>query len=268
MNRASRLALAGFLFLGAILTGTGYAAAGEKGKVLVGRVSHVEGQLLRYVYEEKDWAPVGKDSPFGLEDALYTDPDGRVEIMLPNGIWIRMGGSTQLQMVRLKPDLTEVDIAAGAARFYNRSEDGVIMVTSPFGYVVAYGDTVFDIYVGDESVEVIAVAGVVDFVHQGDDSRYEVEAGSTSVIADAQRIAAADGTVDADWDDWNLGRDDLWAKRVEVKGDSIEYLPENLRYDAYAFEENGRWEKVYHEGEYRTMSVSYTHLTLPTIYSV
>ncbi|MCU0572513.1 MAG: FecR domain-containing protein, partial [Syntrophobacteraceae bacterium] len=254
MNRTSRLAVTGFLCLGAILTAwTGLSIAGEKTKVLIGRVSHVEGQLLRYVYEEKDWAAVGKDSPFGLEDALYTDLDGRGELMLPNGIWIRIGGSTQVQLVKLKPDLTEIDVAAGVARFHNRGEDGVIMVTSPFGYVVAYGDTVFDMYVGDESVEVIAVTGTVEFVHQGDDSRYEVVAGSTSVIADARQIVAAEGTVDADWDDWNLGRDDLWAKRVEVKGDSIEYLPANLRDDAHAFEENGRWEKIYHEGEYRTM---------------
>jgi hypothetical protein len=254
MNRASRLALCVWLCLVWIIAaGVCPSLAGDKAKVLVGRVSHVEGQLLRYVYEEKDWVAIGREAPFGLEDALYTDSDGRGELMLPNNIWIRVGGSTQIQLVKLKPDLTEVDVAAGMARLHNRSGEGVIKVTSPFGYVVAYGDTVFDIYVGDESVEVIGITGTVEFVHGADESRYEVVAGSTSVVADAKQIVAEDGYVDGDWDDWNLGRDDLWTKRVEVKGDSIEYLPANLSDDAYALEENGRWEKVYHEGEYRTL---------------
>ncbi|NTW36426.1 MAG: hypothetical protein HGB17_09895, partial [Syntrophobacteraceae bacterium] len=254
MNRALRLVGVGLLCLAAVLAvGVSPSRAGEKTKILVGRVSHVEGQLLRYIYEEKDWAAIVSDSPFGLEDALYTDQDAKAEFTLPNGAWIRIGGSTQIQLVKLQSDLTEIDVASGVARFTNRSEEGVIKVTSPFGYVVAYGDTVFDIYVGDESVEVIGITGTVEFVHQGDESRYEVEAGSSSIIANANQIVAADGQVDGDWDDWNLARDDLWTKRVEVKGDSIEYLPPNLQEDACALEENGRWEKVYHDGEYRTL---------------
>ena len=36
-----------------------------------------------------------------------------------------------------------------------------------------------------------------------------------------------------------------------MRGRSVEYLPPNLRDEAYAFEENGRWERVPYEGTER-----------------
>jgi hypothetical protein len=229
------------------------AAPPKEGPVVVGRVAHIEGELLRYVYEEKDWVPIVKDVPFGLEDTLYSDPDARAEILFPNGTWVRIGGNTQIQAIALDDDITEIDVASGMARFYNRGAQGVIKATTPFGYVVAPSDSMFDLYVGDESMEVIALKGTVDFVHARNESRYEVQPGSSSVIADDRTVAAGQGLVDADFDDWNSQRDSLWAKRLEVKGDSARYLPPQLYDDAYDLEQNGRWERVQYEGEYRNL---------------
>ena len=44
----------------------------NNGDVLVGRISYIEGQLLRYVPEDKDWVAAVIDAPFGMEDSLYT----------------------------------------------------------------------------------------------------------------------------------------------------------------------------------------------------
>ena len=219
--------------------------------VLVGRISHVEGQLLRYVPEEKDWVATVKDAPFGLEDSLYSEAAAKAEFIMPNNTWIRIGGSTQIQLITLRTDVTEVDIASGMARVYNRNSQGVIRATSPFGYVVAPANSVFDLYVGDRSLEVIALKGKVDFVLDRDQSRYEVVAGGSSVISDGQQVTSGQGQVDADWDDWNSQRDQLWSKRTEVRGESVRYLPPSLHDESYALEENGRWEQVYYEGQYR-----------------
>ncbi|NTW35766.1 MAG: FecR domain-containing protein, partial [Syntrophobacteraceae bacterium] len=229
------------------------AASQKEGPVVVGRVSHIEGELLSYVYEEKDWVPILKDVPFGLEDTLYSDQDARAEIIFPNGTWIRIGGNTQIQAITLDDDVTEIDVASGIARFYNRGSQGVIQATTPFGYVLAPAGTMFDLYVGDESAEVIALKGTVDFVHARSESRYEVQSGSSSLVVDDQAVAAGQGLVDAGFDDWNGQRDSLWAKRLEVKGDSTRYLPSQLHDDAYELEENGRWERVQYEGEYRQL---------------
>jgi hypothetical protein len=222
-------------------------------EILVGRIAHVEGELLRYIEEDKDWVLTVKDSPFGLEDALYSGDDAKAEFIMPNRTWFRVGENTQLQLIALKPDATTVDVASGLARVYNKSDDAVIKVTTPFGYVVAPGGTVFDLYVGDESLEVIAVQGGVDFVHEGTKERYEVKEGSSSIIADASEAARGNGTVDSDWDDWNGKRDDIWMQRLQQSESSAGFLPEPIRYESYALEENGRWERVHYDGVYRDM---------------
>jgi hypothetical protein len=213
----------------------------------------VEGELLSYVYEQKDWVPILQDVPFGLEDTLYSDQDARAEIVFPNSTWIRIGGNTQIQAIALDEDVTEIDVASGIARFYNRGSQGVIKATTPFGFVLAPAGSMFDLYVGDESVEVIALRESVDFVHATGQSRYEVQSGSSSLVADNRVVAAGQGMVDAEFDDWNGQRDSLWAKRLEVKGDSIRYLPPQMRDDAYELEENGRWDRVQYQGEYRNL---------------
>ncbi len=231
--------------------GTGQQQNGKP--IMVGRLSHTEGQVLRYVYEDKDWVATIKDTPFGAEDSFYSDQDGKAEILIPNNTWIRIGGDTQIQGIALEDDLTEVDVASGMVRFYNRGVKTIVKATTPFGYVVAPADSRFDLYVGDESVEVIALKGTVDFIHAKNESRYEVASGAPSLIADSREVTSGDGNVDATWDDWNISRDDVWTKRVEVKGDSYEYLPPQLQDEAYELEENGRWERVQYEGQYRNL---------------
>ncbi len=222
----------------------------EQKPILVGRISHVEGQLLRYVQSENDWAAVVKDAPFGLNDALYSEEKGKAEFIMPNNTWERIDGSTQVQMIRLEEDLTEMDMASGMGRFYNKSLKGLIKITTPFGYIVAGPHTTFDLYVGDKSAEVIALKGKVDFVHPSSDAKYEVMAGSSSLLADSQQIGSGEGKVDAEWDTWNLKRNDAWAKRLGAKGESRRYLPPHLYDQAAALDENGDWEKVCYEGGY------------------
>ena len=219
--------------------------------LLVGRIAHIQGTLLRYVREEKDWVATVADGPFGMEDALYSDDKGKAEFIMPNETWIRIGGNTQIQMIRLVSDLTETDLASGIARFYNKSSNAAFKVSSPFGYVVAPAQSIFDLYVGDQSIEVVSIKGNVDFVHVAGDTRYEVVAGEASILADATQVGSGEATVDEAWDAWNLERDSLWSKRVEVRGDSVRYLPEQIQDQSYVLEEQGRWQRVYYENEYR-----------------
>lgn len=230
-----------------------YSGDGREGGVFVGRISFVEGNLLRYIPEEKDWVRTVRDAPFGLDDALYSGDRSRAEFTMPNQTMVRIGDNTQIQMIALREDVTEIDVASGVARFYNNGPQGLIRATTPFGYVVAGGDTVFDLYVGDESVEVISLKGRVDFVHEGGDGRYEVKAGAMSLIADSRKVAFGDGTVDRDWDNWNEDRDRLRLSRANAHGDSIRYLPQGLHEHAYDLDGYGSWQRVYYDGGYHRM---------------
>ena len=106
-------------------------AAAQQESILVGRIAYVEGQLLRYVPESKDWVIVGKDAPFGMDDALYSDASAKAEFIFPNGLLVRIGSSTQIQLIALKGDASEIDVASGVARFYNRNPNGMLKVTLP-----------------------------------------------------------------------------------------------------------------------------------------
>ncbi len=223
----------------------------EEDDILVGRISYVTGKLLRFVPEENDWVVTVKDSPFGLNDALYSEQGGKAEFIMPNSTMVRISGETQIQLMSLRPQVTEADIAYGMARFYDKSSQGIIKATTPFGFVFAPSGAVFDLYVGDESLEVIALKGTVDLVLDSDQSRYEVDAGQGSIIVDRNNVVSGEGEPDIEWDDWNHERDSLWAKRAKAKGNSLRYIPPGLEDEAYDLEENGRWEKIYYEGAYR-----------------
>jgi hypothetical protein len=235
----------------AAVVGVPPSSAADAPAVVVGRVYHIEGDLLRYVPEENDWVAVVKDAPFGREDTLFSGSRGMGELIAPNGTWIRVGNSTQIQFIALDTDLSEMDLASGMARFYNKGSDTVIKATSPFGYVLADPGTVFDFYVGENSVEVAAVRGNVSFVHAATDARYDVSAGSPSILADQNQVSSGEGTVDPDWDRWNTTRENFWAAKAKVGGRSVGYLPPSLRPEAYALEENGRWESVPYDGRER-----------------
>ena len=227
------------------------SAADAPGAVTVGRVYVIEGDLLRYVPEEKDWVNMVQDAPVGEEDTLFSGRGGMAEMIVPNGTWMRIGDSTQIQFIALDRDFSEVDVAEGVARFYNKGPETVIKATSSFGYVLAYSGAVFDFYVGENSVEVIAVKGEVSFVHTATNARYDAAAGTPSILADESQVSSGDGAIDPDWSRWNRTRENFWAAKARVRGRSAEYLPPGLRDEAYALEENGRWESVPYEGSSR-----------------
>ena len=238
------------LFLAALAM-VSQASAANPPVMTVGRVYSVEGDLLRYVPADKDWVAMVNDAPLGVEDTFFSGNQGRAEMYVPNGTWLRVGYSTQVQFIALDPDLSEVDVSSGVARFYNKGSETVIKATSPFGYVLAYPGTAFDFYVGENSVEIVAVEGTVSFIHAATDARYDVTADSPSILADAGQVTSGDGGVEADWHRWNVARDSFWTEKSRITGRSVEYLPPSLRGESYALEENGRWESVSYEGSSR-----------------
>ena len=143
------------------------------------------------------------------------------ELIVPNGTWIRIGNSTQVQFITLDTDLAEMDIASGVARFYNKSSDAIIKVTSPFGYVLSDPGTVFDFYVGDDSVEVVVVKGRVSFVHSATEAKYDVTAGTPSILADQQQVSSGEGTVDPDWNRWHTVRAQILFENCRIPAGNL-----------------------------------------------
>ncbi|MBN1665386.1 MAG: hypothetical protein JW943_17455, partial [Deltaproteobacteria bacterium] len=224
------------------------SAAADETIAVVGRIYEIEGDLLRYVPEERDWVAVVKDAPFSTEDALFSGDRGRAELIVPNGTWIRMGDNTQIQFIAVERDLSEIDVAFGMARFYNKGADAVIKAASPFGYVLAEPGAVFDFYVGENAVEVVILRGRASFIHSATDARYDVSTGAPSILADERQVSPGDDSIDPDWNRWNATRENYWAVKARSRGRSVQYLPPSLHDESYVLDENGRWEKIPYEG--------------------
>ena len=218
---------------------------------LVGRIAHIEGQLLRYMPDEDDWVLTDVDTPFGEYDNLFSSEDGKAELILPNNTLLRIGGDTQVQLIALTNTVTEINLASGTARLYNRSSAAEIRVTTPFGNVIMPPGTSCDVYVNETQAEIASLQGTVAFTQPGSSTLHDVIAGSSSIIATPEKIVASAHSIPTAWDRWNEDRDAQWTKRMQARGESKEYLPESLQDHAYDLDTNGRWEQVKYEGAHR-----------------
>jgi hypothetical protein len=73
MKRWMRLAVCLFLGAAALVQPSWAADAPD---MVVGRVFHIEGDLLRYVPAEEDWVAVVRDTSSGAEDTLFSGSRG------------------------------------------------------------------------------------------------------------------------------------------------------------------------------------------------
>ncbi len=231
-----------------ILASMGVAQAEEP--ILIGRVSHIEGGVLRYVTVEDDWVATVADSPLRADDIIYTEPEGRAEFIFPNNTWVRVDGNTGVDVIVLRRDLTGIYVDGGVVRIYNRSQDALVRVETRWGYLAAEPGDVVDLYVGDKDIQIIALEGYPNFFYTRrgrDEVRYEVLANGPAIFVDEVSVEAAEPLVDRDWESWNYRRDQLLAERRRVRS---AHLPEAFQNDAHVFESQGRWERVYYKEKY------------------
>lgn len=238
-----------FIFSAASKAETWLAAPDEE-PILVGRISHIEGELIRHQPGDEAWTPTLADTPFGAGESLYTEESSRAEIILPNGTWARFDGGTQIQFIELKDDLTDFDLGSGTGRFYSQGAYSLIKVRTVFGVVTAPGGAAFDVHLYGDAVEVIALKGSVSFSQGNTGRRFEVTAGLGSIVADTHAVSAGKGYAPPGWAAWNRERDALWAGRMTSGEVSAAYLPPSLRHEAYALDENGVWERAYYGDGY------------------
>lgn len=222
----------------------------EQDTILVGRISHIEGQLSRYHPETDDWQATTMEAPFGTNDLLHSEPDSKAEFIMPNNTWIRIDGDTRIQLLTLLGDITEVDLAFGRARFYNKSVSTQIKAITPFGHISAPPGAAFDLYVQENGVEINAIKKSVSFTHNASSKSHDIRSGSSAIFADMHEVTAVPGEVEYAWQKWNQKMDALWAERMRTKGESAVYLPPELHSETYYLDRYGVWERVYYDGAY------------------
>ena len=225
-----------------------WAGSAAEAAIVVGRISHVEGEIYRYMDVDGSWVATELQSPAGIEDVLATGSDSRAEIAFPNGMLVRLDEKTEIEILELEDDLGVIALNAGLARFYNRNDTGKLLIETIRGTATIGPGSVMDMRTDSRSVTVSSKAGEGTFHSvQNGVERLEIISGSTSLEFREESLVADAGPISRNWDKWCAAREEVWDRNRLVRSD---YLPEAMQAYAYEIEPYGSWRRVYYRGYY------------------
>jgi hypothetical protein len=217
------------------------------GAIIVGRITHVEGKIYRFMDVDQSWVETFAESPAGTQDLLTTGEQSRAEITFPNNMLVRLDEQVDIEILEMAEDAGIFALQAGLARFYNRNTAGSLAVETSMGTVTVEPGSAVDVQVNKNSLVVSAVQGEATFQSAIDSAKLEVISGSTSLEFHEDSIIAGTGPIDRNWDSWCAARGNIWTQNRVVHS---EYLPESMQEYAYALEPYGSWHRIYYRGYY------------------
>ena len=225
-----------------------WAVTAAEAAIVVGRISHVEGDIYRYMDVDDSWVATQLQSPAGIEDVLATGPESRAEIRFPNGMLVRLDENAEIEILELEDELGVFVLSAGLARFYNRSGSGKLVIETARGTATVAPGSVMDMRADGRNMVISAVTGEGTFQSvQNGVERLEVISGSTSLEFREESLVAGTGPINWNWDAWCDARERAWGQNRLVRSD---YLPDSMQEYAYEIEPYGSWNRIYYRGYY------------------
>ena len=237
-----------FLFFALLALPQVFASA--EAAIIVGRVAHIEGTLQRYIEETDELVETFVDSPVGTKDVLVTENNSRAELIFPNRMVLRLDENSTADIIGLDDDSATFYVQGGPARATNNSADSTLYIETSQGTIRIPAGSSADLQADKRSLQVSAVVGKSTFMPNdaaGEQERYEVISGSTTLEISGQRVTASRGPLDRAWDRWCDERENFWQEKRAVRS---EHLPDSLQEHAYALEPRGHWRKIYYRGFY------------------
>lgn len=227
---------------GLALAGSVRRASAAEDEPGVARVAFIEGDASYLRGDADDWTGVAVNAPLVTGDRFYTAADSRAEIQLDPVTYARLSSETEISMLELGPDVTQIRMTLGLATFrVRRNPDGRhVEIDTPGGAFVVREAGAYRVNVernGDTNVQVRD--GEVTAYVAGEE--YQIADGrgvAIEGIGDAARprIYAASG---ADgWDAWESQR----AGRIE-NAVSTQYVSDGI-YGAEDLDDYGDWEST------------------------
>ena len=194
-----------------VLFSTVWLCSSASGTIIVGRITHVEGQIYRYMDVDRSWVETFLDSPAGTQDVLTTGAGSRAEIHFPNNLLVRLDANAEIEILQLREDEGKFTLQNGLARFYNQSTTGSLLIGTERGTAVVEPGSVVDLLVAEKVVAVSAVYGQAIFLSvENGIEKQEVISGSTRLEFRQESIVAGAGPLDRNWDGWCAGRENVW----------------------------------------------------------
>lgn len=232
---------AGWVALVVLLTAVARAEDDPPG---VARVSVIEGPASYQLRESDEWTGVAINAPLVTGDKLYSGEGGRAEIQLAPGIYARLGAETQLDLVELAADATQVSVPMGRAIIRLRDDPArrhVELDTPTVALTLKRaGSYRVDVLPGGRTTVRVGRGEAV--AHVGKD-RFELFSQSSAVIEGDSGAATYRPIVyggEDSLDRWDFERD----SRVD-SSQSYQHVSSEI-YGVEDLDDNGEWE--YHRG--------------------
>ena len=207
-----------------------------------GRISLVQGQVLMQAKDEGEWTEASINYPIADGDRIMTERNGRVELQLKNGTYVRIGETSQLDIIALSVDRGKAFIhlnqLEGKIYVNHRpvnEEASPLYIDLPYGVLSAFVPTRFRINLTSSEARISVLEGNVEF--KSDGRPIPIAQGKTLIAKEGGYAEVAQLYGRDEWDRWNEARDnELFQKRYVQT-----YLPPDLEPWGYEMEGNGRW---------------------------
>jgi hypothetical protein len=215
------------------------------------RISLIEGDVQVKTPEADDWGPASINGPLEEGDQVWVPEDGRVELQLNTGTYIRLDQNSALQILSMDKDSSQFNLSQGYAYVYYDVPGGsAIQVDTPDASTRAFNRAIFRIDATDQFTYVSVYKGYVETENSAGNIR--VNDGETLALGQATSGEIAPMDPPDSWERWNKARNDRFFDRRDM---SSRYLPDELRVYSSDFDYNGRWVYVPEYGNCWTPTV-------------
>ena len=218
----------------ALLLVPAYALSANLGYM---RISLIEGDVQIKTPYAEDWGLASLNTPLAEGDQVWVPQDGRVELQLNSGTYIRLDQNSALQILSMDKDSSQFYLSQGYAYiYYNAPGGGVIQVDTPDASTRAFKKAIFRIDMSEQYTDVAVYKGYVETENSVGKTR--IKAGQMVSLGQNTNGELAPMGPPDDWEVWNKMRNDSLFAR---KGASSSYLPVELRTYSTDFDSYGRW---------------------------
>jgi hypothetical protein len=208
--------------------------AGGMGRV---RLSLINGDVQMQIKDSTDWTDAAINVPLGEGDRLWVPAEGRAEVQIRGGVYVRAGDNTALDILTMSDNAAQFYLDRGHLYIYNR-RGGVrtVQIDTPFSSIRSDDNSILMLDASEGNVvELSVLMGSASAENRTGATR--VAAGNTLTIRGETNAELAPIDEPDAWERWNRERD----SRVAAWGESARHLPEELHEYASDFDGYGRW---------------------------
>ncbi|HEX9112746.1 MAG TPA: DUF6600 domain-containing protein [Nitrospirota bacterium] len=202
------------------------------------RLSLIEGDVQVLIQDTTDWTEATINLPLNERDRVWVDGDGKAELQIRGGVYVRADADTALDVLTITADTAQFYLDRGHV-YINDRRGGIqtVQVDTPQASVRSYDNSIFMVDVTEVGVTEISVLKGSAYAESRAGAT-RVGAGSTLTIRSDDNADLAPVNTPDDWERWNTDRD----RRLSAWGESSRYLPGELHEYSSDFDDNGRWE--------------------------